>query len=769
MSDFFLKIINDKSLKSSDSPSNGMEKTNTSAANVEPWIIGIIDDEPSMHEVTKLALSRVEILGRPLTFVSAFSADEGYELIRNHPNMALVLLDVVMETEDAGLKLVKRIRQELKNKFLQIILRTGQPGFAPEEKVIIDYEINAYKTKSELTRAKLFTVLAAGIRSYRQITALEKSRQGLRAVIDASSNLLQERSVFDFSSGVLNQIGALFDIEAESIFCVSQRPQNGPSAIISSQSDDYIVVAASHKYQPLFGKGLTKLDKTDRAIQSVYQVLEQKSHLFNDEFSCLYLSTPSLWEGVIVAEKAEKLKDVDQELLQVFCMNVAVGLENAKFFNYLNKAAYLDEVTGLYSRAGFIDHAKAFHQLHGDNICLYLLDVDYFHNIIESLGYEFGNKILKRISSHLISSYGEDVLIARLHSDVFALLLPNGIIKPQDIALRSSFPFNIDEHSIRLGMTVGAAQLSKELMLEGLYQTINNNGKRTFDAALLLRHAEIALKVAKENRRGSGQLFDQHYEVDSHKRMNLLNDLRQAITQQELFLVLQPKVHTTNENIIGYEALLRWNHPLKGPIPPNAFIPAVEKSGLYYDVDLYVAKAACQLLNDYPQITHPISINLSANSLKHETFVDELYAIFEAANVSLSRVELEITENALIHSDSAIKELDKLAEYGFTICLDDFGAGYSSLGYLLRLPLHTIKIDRAFVSHLVGNINAQIVLEGIIHMGIKLGKDMVVEGIETEQQLALVKKMGADVIQGFYFFKPLTIEQILNLSDQYQI
>ena len=767
MSDFFLKIINDKPA-STDTAASKDTSVRQTTREADPWIIGIIDDEPGMHEVTKLALSRVEILGRPLTFVSAYDATEGYNIIKDNPNMALVLLDVVMETEDAGLKLVKRIREELKNKFVQIILRTGQPGFAPEEQVIIDYEINAYKTKSELTRAKLFTALASGIRSYRQITALEKSRQGLRAIIDASSNLLQERSVFDFSSGVLNQIGALFNIEAESIFCVSQRPQNGPSAIISSQSDDYVVVAASHKYQPLFGKGLAKLNSEDCAIQAVHKVLKQKAHLFNDDFSCLYLSTPSLWEGVIVAEKAAKLKLVDQELLQVFCMNVAVGLENAKFFNYLNKAAYFDDVTGLYSRAGFIDYARSFHHQHGDDICLYLIDIDYFHNIIESLGYEFGNKILKRIATHLISSYGDEVLLARLHSDVFALLLPNSRTKAQDIALRSSFPFNIEEHSIRLGVTVGAAQYSNEYM-QHPPQDGSNSHESNFDAALLLRHAEIALKVAKENRRGSGELFDSGYEVDSYNRMNLLNDLRNAITHEALFLVLQPKVNTQDKTIIGYEALLRWNHAEKGSIPPGAFIPAVEKSGLYYDVDLYVAKATCKLLNDYPQITHPISINLSANSLNHETFVDDLFAIFKQANIGLDRVELEITENALIHSDSAIRELDRLADYGFTVCLDDFGAGYSSLGYLLRLPLNTIKIDRAFVSHLVDNHNAQIVLEGIIHMGTKLGKEMIVEGVETERQLNIVKKMGVNVVQGFYFFKPLTIEQVLNLSAQYQI
>ncbi|NKF49809.1 EAL domain-containing protein [Shewanella sp. WXL01] len=747
MSGGFLKI------KKHKEPSEAKPK-------LDPWLIGIIDDEPSMHDVTKLALSRITIFDRPLKFVSAYSAHEGYELIERHPEMALVLLDVVMETDDAGLCLVKRIREELSNKFIQIILRTGQPGFAPEEQVMVDYEINAYKTKSELTRSKLFTALATGIRSYRQITALEKSRQGLRAIIEASSNLIQERSVYDFASGVLDQISALFELNTESIFCVSQRPHNGPSAISARQSDEYFVVAASEKYQPLFGKPISAIGQTglsDAPIDIVKQVLQKKQHIFSEQYSCLYLSTPSQWEGVIIAERAEKLKQVDQELLQVFCMNVAIGLENAKFFNYLNKAAYYDEVTGLFSRAGFIDNARTFYRSHGDELCLYLLDVDYFHNIIESLGYDFGNKILKRIARHLMASYGEDVVLARLHSDVFALLLPHSNIKAQEVAMRSSIPFNIDDHAIRLGMTVGAAKLEEGESID------------EFDPSLLLRHAEIALKVAKENRRGSGELFDSNYERNSRHRMSLLSDIRQAIDSKELYLVMQPKVNSADLSIMGYEALLRWEHELQGNIPPDAFIPAVEKSGLYYDVDLYVAQATCDLINQNKQLSHPISINLSANSLNHETFVEDLHNVFIRNQVPLNRVELEITENALIHSETAIRELDRLAAYGFTICLDDFGAGYSSLGYLLRLPLHTIKIDRAFVSHLEGNQKAQVVLEGIINMGQKLGKEMIVEGVETQAQLALVREMGVEHIQGFYFFKPMKIEQILELQSQYKL
>ncbi|QYJ75893.1 EAL domain-containing protein [Shewanella sp. FJAT-52076] len=719
-------------------------------APVAPWIIGIIDDEPAIHDVTRLALKHVRVFGRPLEFVSAFNAKEGFELVKKHPEMALVLLDVVMETDEAGLMLVDRIRNELDNHLLQIVLRTGQPGYTPEEEVILKYEINSYKTKSELTRNKLFTVVATGLRCFSQMDALERSRQGLRSVINAAANLFQERSLHEFAGGVLEQIDALFNIKADSLFCVSKRPMNGPFAI-DSGNHEFFVVAASDKFRSFYGKSLDELSPELEQRKLVQETLNAHQHVFHPNSSCLYLSTPSGWQGVIVAENATGLTKVDQELLQVFCLNVALGLENAKFFAHLNKAAFFDELTGLHNRAGLVEYGASFlKQFDPGAASLFMVDIDYFHQIIESLGYEFGNNILDKMSRVLRKEFSTRALIARLHADVFAVLLPEVKLTAHELAVRCAKPLMIDEQSIRLGLTVGCAVL---------------DATQEPDMEQLLRHAESALKVAKEHRRGSGETFNKRYEQASRDSMTVLSDLRIALDNRELYLVLQPKVNIHTGAVVGYEALIRWQHPEKGNIPPGAFIPAVEKSGLYYGLDLYVARATCELITQHPELNVPVSLNISANSLHHETFVDDLKAEFLRAGVAFDRVELEITENALVHSDRAISELHRLHQSGFIICLDDFGAGFSSLGYLLRLPIQVIKIDRAFISHLTDSDEAIAVLQGILRIGRDLKKQLIIEGVETEAQLELLKSMQVDFVQGFYFHRPLPVGEALALLD----
>ncbi len=580
--------------------------------------------------------------------------------------------------------------------------------------------------------------------------ALERSRQGLRSVINAAANLFQERSIHEFASGVLDQIDALFNIKADSLFCVSQRPLNGPFSI-ESGNQEFLVVAASDKFRDFYGKSLDELDPELEQRQLVQRTLSANQHVFLPSCSCLYLSTPSGWQGVIVAENASGLTQVDQELLQVFCLNVALGLENAKFFSHLNKAAFFDELTGLYNRAGMVEYGAGFLKRGSRGAAsLYMLDIDYFHQIIESLGYEFGNNILGKMARVLRKEFANRAMIARLHADVFAVLLPEGRLTAHELAVRCAKPLMIDEQSIRLGLTVGSSVLEQG---------------DDIDIERMLRHAESALKVAKEHRRGSGETFDKRYEQASRDSMTVLSDLRIALDNRELYLVLQPKVDINHGNVMGYEALIRWQHPEKGNIPPGAFIPAVDKSGLYYMVDLYVARAACELINEHPELRVPISINISANSLHHETFVDDLKAEFIKAGVAFNRVELEVTENALVHSDRAIGELHRLHESGFVICLDDFGAGFSSLGYLLRLPIQVIKIDRAFISHLTDSDEAIAVLQGILRIGRDLNKQLIIEGVETEAQLALLKSMQVDYVQGFFFYRPLPVKEALALLD----
>ena len=712
------------------------------------WKIAIVDDDQGVHDVTRLALSGVEILGRKLEFISALSGELGAQMLKDNLDCAVILLDVVMESSDAGLILADRIRNELHMENIQIILRTGQPGYCPEEEIISRYEINDYKTKSELTRDKLFTSLATALRSYNHLVALDESKRGLRNVIEASATLMKERSVHAFASGVLQQINTLFHLSAQGMFCVSQRPSKGPAELPENENkhNHYFVVATSEDFNDFYGKDLHDLHSGNETELAKHTLVQRKS-LIEDNLCSLYLSTPSGWEGVVVINSGLNLSGIDKELLKLFCLNVSLGLENAKFFTHLNNAAFYDGVTGLYNRTGLIENAINIVRLAKSSMSLFIIDIDYFHEIIESLGFEFGNTVLNAVTSSLNRDFLSDGIIARLHSDVFALLLPDTNWHFRDITKECSKPFMIEGNSLRLGVTVGEATCHLK--------------NEEFDIELLLRHAEIALKVAKEHQRGVGQLFEAKFEDDKRAHLDILADLRNGIAKEELYLVLQPKVSMTKGNVVGYEALIRWLHPIKGQIYPNAFIPVAEQSGLYFDIDMYVFRKAIELIKKYPEITKPISVNVSANSLHHSDFISELKRIITETNCDISQIEIEITENALVRSDMAIQHLRDLKKLGFIICLDDFGAGYSSLSYLLKLTLDVIKIDRSFVTHLEKGSKALVILEGMLQICHKLHMRVVVEGVETQEQVDMLIKLNADIAQCFFYFKPLPVSEIL--------
>ncbi|KPH65376.1 diguanylate phosphodiesterase [Pseudoalteromonas porphyrae] len=733
MGDFFLNLIDDDELET------------VADQNQRHWLIAIIDDEPSVHDVTKLALSKTKIQGRDLKFISAFSGKEGYQLLNDNPECAVVLLDVVMETADAGLVLAKSIRDEMHRANLQIILRTGQPGYAPEEKIISEYEINDYKTKSELTRDKLFTSLATAIRSFSHLQALEESRTGLKNVIHASASLMKERSIHEFACGVLQQMNALFNLSSQGIFCVSQRPLNGPFSIEKSKNDSFLVVATTTQYNDFYGKDIYD-DLSGVAPDIAQRALAAKEHILETNISALYLATPSQWQGVVVIEGKLNLSDIDQELLKAFCLNIAIGLENAKFFSHLNRSAYYDSLTEMYNREGLIHFAREIRSQAKRSLSLYIIDIDYFHDIVDSLGFEFGNEVLISMASVLKRIFLKNASIARLHSDVFAVLIADSQWRLKNLILECSRPITLSGSSMRLGVTLGESNCSVD---------------EEFDVELLVRHAKMALKVAKENKRGMAQAFEPKFEEETINRLGILAEFRNALANNELFLMLQPKTSMKTAEVVGYEALIRWQHPQKGLVPPNAFIPVVEQAGLYFELDMYVFRTALNIIKEYPQINKPISVNISANSLHHHDFIDELKKIIKQEKADLGNIELEITENSLVRSDMAILHLNALKDLGFTLCLDDFGAGYSSLAYLLKLPLDVIKIDRAFINYITEDKSARVLLKGMLQICKDLDKRIVVEGVETQEQVDMLTTYDVDVAQGFFYYRPMPITQIL--------
>jgi diguanylate cyclase (GGDEF)-like protein/PAS domain S-box-containing protein len=287
-----------------------------------PWTILIVDDDPEVHQATMLSLSDVVCLGRPLKFLKAYSAAQAREILRNPADIAIILLDVVMESDDAGLQLVRYIRQDLNLHTTRIILRTGQPGSAPERDVIVEYDINDYKAKTELTDTRLFTTVVAALRGYRHLVGLETSRLGLRKVINAAASLHQSRSLDLFADGVLMQLSAILDSDAHSILC-TQRRFEAPGGMI--------MLACSGRFRDLTSRA-EELPLDAEIRKHVQAALETQSHVYNDSRAALYLRTPTEWEVVVYVECGRPFSELDLSLLEMFGQNISIGYDNLEIY-----------------------------------------------------------------------------------------------------------------------------------------------------------------------------------------------------------------------------------------------------------------------------------------------------------------------------------------------------------------------------------------------------------------------------------------------------
>ncbi|MEO5354096.1 MAG: DUF3369 domain-containing protein [Magnetococcus sp. XQGC-1] len=291
------------------------------AAGLRPVMLLVVDDEPGVHEITDAALGKVTFYGRPLQLLHAHSAEEAREVLLSIPDIAVILLDVVMESDDAGLRLVEWIREEWGNQVVRIILRTGQPGQAPERRVIVDYHINDYKDKTELTADKLFTAVVTAIRSFEEIRTVEESRRGLEMILESSSTIMRLRSMQQFGTGMLIQIAALMDIPCEGILCVQSGYMGGHS-----------VLAGSGRYQNLTSLAEGKIPA--RAVADIRKALQEQHHIYTESYTVLFLTAvagkPQAF--AVYLETGGTPPPMLQMLLQVFCDKLAVGLENSHLF-----------------------------------------------------------------------------------------------------------------------------------------------------------------------------------------------------------------------------------------------------------------------------------------------------------------------------------------------------------------------------------------------------------------------------------------------------
>ncbi|MGO4476956.1 putative bifunctional diguanylate cyclase/phosphodiesterase [Massilia sp. 2TAF26] len=711
------------------------------AGSAGAWRVLIVDDDADVHSTTTFALGSLELHGRKLAFLHAYSAAEARALLEREGDIAVVLLDVVMEEADAGLHLVRHIRETLGRHDLRIILRTGQPGYAPEMDAIRGYDINDYRTKSELTRTKLYTSVASAIRAYEQIRALEASRQGLAEVVRANAELMAQRTVGGMADGILREAARLIGQPAPGLMC---------SCLGGPQAAAWQVLAASHDKAALAPSGMLAAggDSTAAAIR---QTLLEQRHIFGERYLTLYFGGKAHCDFATWIELERPLDPLRRGLLELFASNIAVGLDNVALLTDLQRAAFYDPLTGLPNRTRLvelIDEGISRNTNVADEV-LCLVDLDHFAEINDALGHQFGDALLVAVAQRLRARLHSRLQLARIGSDIFCVLGDSAEVDPEAIRALFAAPFSIEGQDLQVSITLGLVRL------------MEHDGS----GADALKDADIALKRAKSRQRGGHFYFSRGMGVEIRERVRLMHALRSGFARGELFLAFQPQVELGAHRPFGAEALLRWRTEDGRLVPPDRFIPIAESSGLIIEIGEWVLRQACaelMRLRAAGYLDFTMSINVSQVQFRHPGFLDMLRQALVDTGAPPERVELEITESmAMEEPDLLIERLAAIKRTGVSIAIDDFGTGFSSLSYLQRLQVDRLKIDRAFVTEITGSARGSSIAEMVIELGRNLGLSIIAEGVEDERQAQILQALGCPLAQGFLFSRPLAPEQLL--------
>jgi len=716
------------------------------------WRIMIIDDDPDVHSATTFALGSLEIQHRPLSFLHAYSAAEAREILQKESDIAIILLDVVMEQEDAGLQLVNYIRKTLELTDVRIILRTGQPGYAPEIDAIRDYDINDYKTKSELTRTKLYTAVTSAIRSYEQICAISASRRGLEMIINASTELMALHGLKNFASGVLTQISGLLGLQAEGFVCAKQSAMHAHDG--EDCNEDLLIIATTEEFSPLQNQPLQNLNRPE-VLELVQRSLTDKQSIYETEVTALYFNNVARKDFTLYLETGLHLNEMDRRLLDVFCGNVSVSLDNVILTSRLHNYAFYDLLTGLANRLKLLQTLnETLSSSLKSNSALSLIDIDHFAETNDALGHQFGDLLLSSVAKRLLHYFGKHCQIARVGSDTFALLGNQDLVCPEKILEPFTSPFEVDQQEVQLSATIGLIKLD------------DYDG----DGSEALKDTNIALKRAKTYRRGGYEYFTRIMGVEIRERVLLMPALRAAFEHEKLVLVYQPQVDIATGRILGAEAWLRWRTDAGKFIPPEQFIPIAEYSGLIVDIGEWVLRTACLELVELRKLGYTnfqMAINVSQAQFSHPLFMQTLHKALKDTQAPPNFVELEITESmAMKDPELLIKTLHQIKQLGVSISIDDFGTGFSSLSHLQKLDVDKLKIDRAFVNDIQEDSNEGSIAKMIVQLGQNLGLSIIAEGVENQMQAETLLTYGCQLAQGYFYAKPLTREDLLQWLQQ---
>ena len=696
----------------------------------QPPIINllIVEDEPRYLESTRLLLSQY-VHG----IDSAVTGAQAYALLSKRA-YDLALLDLRLP-DASGHDIMAHIRQHQPH--CRVIVMSGDSHI---ESAIQSLRLGAYDylRKPYEPDELIKTVRNAALKlqlerdNTRMLLQLEQSEQWHRLLVNTSPDII-------------------YTLDAQGLFTfvndsIQRTLGYAPAELIGK---DYLLLVPPGEMENARHR-LNERRTGDRATRNFELQLKRKEDLLTG-------ITERTSQDIVVVEISSmgmyRARDDDsKEFLGTY--GVARDISERKQAEAtIAFQAYHDLLTGLPNRALFKDrlsqaivHAKR----HGQTLATLFLDMDRFKVVNDTLGHLVGDGLLQAVAQRLRGCLREGDTLSRIGGDEFMLLLPhirtrdNAAYIAQKILASLKQPFHVEGHEIFVGISIGIAVFPDD------GDTIET----------LVKHADIAMYHAKDSGRNDYKFFTHDLQKSFTGRLAVENEMRHALDKGQFEVYYQPQVSVQDQRIRGMEALIRWNHPSRGIVPPGEFIPIAEESGLIGPISEWVLNAACRQAclwreSELPPIT--MAVNLSARQIEHPQFVDKFTECLRDHDMTGQGLEIEITESTLMRDmDGSIEKLRRLAELGVEISIDDFGTGYSSLSYLKKLPLHTLKIDRSFIHDLNGHMNnGSTIVAGIAAMAKGLNLNVVAEGVETRAQLEYISTLGCDAYQGYLFSRPV--------------
>ncbi len=683
---------------------NDTKDENLNIAN-DPWKIFIVDDDRSIHDVTKLVLRDLVFENKKLAFLQAYTIEEAKKIMQDNPDIAVIMLDVVMEEDDSGLKFVKFIREELNNHLVRIVLRTGQPGLAPENKIITHYDINDYKEKTELTSNKLNTLIITLLRSYNELKKSEQEQINIRE--QAARTIHEKDEYIKLITDALPVLISFID-ENEIIQFYNKTYETWFHGIDASIS--------KMKIETLFGKDAYSLFKSywnkaflGQSINFDMELHHYQQGLRNTNVTLVPYTFNSEFKGCfsLISDITER-KQIEENL------------------NYL---ANHDPLTGLLNRTHFdfqLEQILKYAEQKAEIFAILFLDIDEFKKINDTLGHEFGDIMLSLVSARLKECLRKSDIIARFGGDEFAILLGNITSREEIIAITDKIikimaePFVLNEKEYIVSVSIGISIYPKDGMAKDT----------------LLKNADLAMYCVKKSGKNAYQFYVSDLYASATNHLNLERDLRLSFIKNEFDIYYQPVIDLQTGAVNFIEALIRWHHPTRGLLLPKSFIPFVEEFGNIVAINEWVLTNACQQVYRLQQQGLPglkVSVNISPTQFIKENFVQSVTDILKNIGLNPSDLYLELTENVLISNFESIhKNIEGLKKLGISVLLDDFGSGFSSLNYLSQLNVAGIKIDGSFTKLVVTDLRSAAIVSSITNLMRNLGIKTIVEEIENK-------------------------------------